>query len=89
MAIACLRLFTAPPLPPLPLFSVPFLRRRMAFFTSFWALREYFAIATSSGLDPLGNAARVTLFEIEAGAMAGRNPEATFGVRFAATWRQA
>src|ERR1700716_3193433 len=44
MAIACLRLFTVPPLPPLPLFSVPFLRRRMALFTSLPALRAYLAM---------------------------------------------
>src|SRR5215217_5768103 len=30
IAIACLRLFTLPPLPPRPLLSVPFLRRRIA-----------------------------------------------------------
>src|SRR5205823_3699803 len=41
MAIACLRLLTFPPLPPLPLFSVPFLRRLIALFTSLEALREY------------------------------------------------
>jgi len=67
MAIACFRLFTVPPLPPLPLFSVPFLRRRMALFTSFLALREYFAIATSSWL-PVGNAARLNLLRIRDGS---------------------
>src|ERR1700722_4517518 len=35
MAIACLRLFTVPPLPPLPLLSVPFLRRSIALLTLF------------------------------------------------------
>jgi hypothetical protein len=45
MAIACLRLFTVPPVPPLPRFSVPFLRRCRALFTSLDALREYLAIA--------------------------------------------
>src|SRR3954471_2490390 len=44
MAIACFRLFTFPPLPPLPLLSVPFLRLCMARFTSLPALREYFAM---------------------------------------------
>src|SRR5262245_66239648 len=44
MAIACLRLFTLPPLPPLPLFNVPFLRRCMTLFTSLPALREYLAM---------------------------------------------
>src|SRR5256885_13722948 len=39
MAIACLRLFT---LPPLPLFSVPFFLRRTALSTSLLALLEYF-----------------------------------------------
>jgi hypothetical protein len=38
MAIACLRLFTVPPRPPLPLLSVPRLRRLMALFTSLDAL---------------------------------------------------
>jgi hypothetical protein len=33
MAIACLRLLTAPPLPPLPRFSVPLLRRRIVLST--------------------------------------------------------
>jgi hypothetical protein len=42
MAIACLRLFTVPPRPPLPLFSVPRLRRRMALATRFDAARPYF-----------------------------------------------
>lgn len=37
IAMACLRLFTAPPLPPLPLLSVPRLRRRMALATVFEA----------------------------------------------------
>src|ERR1700756_3308769 len=41
MAIACLRLFTVPPLPPLPLLRVPFLRRRMALLTFLLELREY------------------------------------------------
>jgi hypothetical protein len=41
MAIACFRLVTFPPLPPLPLRSVPRLRRRMADSTSLLALRLY------------------------------------------------
>jgi len=41
MAIACLRLFTVPPLPPLPRLRVPRLRLSMADLTSFDALREY------------------------------------------------
>src|SRR5436190_9894293 len=41
MAIACLRLLTFPPLPPLPLFSVSFFRRLIALLTSLEALREY------------------------------------------------
>src|SRR5262249_32874788 len=48
MAMACLRLFTLPPLPPLPLFSVPVLRRCMALFTSLLALREYLAMSSST-----------------------------------------
>jgi hypothetical protein len=42
MAIACLRLFTLPPLPPRPLLSVPFLRRRIALATRFPADLPYF-----------------------------------------------
>src|ERR1700684_882935 len=41
MAIACLRLFTFPPLPPRPLFAVPFLKRRISLLTSLPELREY------------------------------------------------
>jgi hypothetical protein len=41
IAIACLRLFTLPPRPPLPLLSVPRLRRCIALFTSLEAEREY------------------------------------------------
>src|ERR1700709_2843949 len=43
MAMACLRLFTVPPLSPLLVLRVPFLRRCMALFTFFLALRECFA----------------------------------------------
>src|SRR3954466_13652193 len=42
MAIACLRLFTFPPLPPLPRFRVPFFLRFIARSTSLPALFEYF-----------------------------------------------
>jgi hypothetical protein len=38
IAIACLRLFTVPPLPPLPLLSLPFFFRFTARFTSVPAL---------------------------------------------------
>src|SRR6185437_3302122 len=48
MAIACLRLLTVPPRPPLPRFSLPFFFRRIAFSTSLPALREYFLAMTSS-----------------------------------------
>ena len=41
IAIACLRLFTLPPRPPLPLLSVPRLRRCIARLTSLEAEREY------------------------------------------------
>jgi hypothetical protein len=41
IAIACLRLFTAPPCPAFPRFSVPRLRRRIALSTLFPAAREY------------------------------------------------
>src|ERR1700747_343401 len=41
IAIACLRLLTFPPLPPRPLFAVPFLKRRISLFTSLPALLEY------------------------------------------------
>src|SRR5581483_7216736 len=40
--MACLRLLTLPPLPPLPRFSLPFFLRCMARFTSLPALLEYF-----------------------------------------------
>ena len=50
IAIACLRLFTFPPLPPLPLFAVPRLYRCISLSTSFEALRAYFlAISSSAG----------------------------------------
>jgi hypothetical protein len=42
IAIACLRLFTFPPLPPRPLLSVPFLRRRIALSTRLLAALPYF-----------------------------------------------
>src|SRR5262249_37865664 len=41
IAIACLRLFTLPPLPALPLLSVPRLYLRISRSTSFEALRAY------------------------------------------------
>ncbi len=41
MAIACLRLFTFPPLPPFPLFSVPFFCLLTALSTSLPLLLEY------------------------------------------------
>jgi hypothetical protein len=41
MAIACLRLFTLPPLPPFPDLSVPFFRRRMADSTRLLAAFPY------------------------------------------------
>ena len=42
MAMACFRLFTVPPLPPGPDFSVPFFRRRMALATVLLAPALYF-----------------------------------------------
>src|SRR5437763_1431099 len=50
IAIACLRLFTFPPLPPLPLFKVPRLSLRTSRSTSFEAPREYFLAITSASL---------------------------------------
>src|SRR5215212_2269307 len=44
IAIACLRLFTRPPLPPRPLFSVPFFLRRIALPTLLLADRPYFRL---------------------------------------------
>ena len=44
MAIACLRLFTVPPLPPGPDLSVPRFLRRMALATVFSAARPYFRV---------------------------------------------
>jgi hypothetical protein len=41
MAMACLRLFTVPPLPPFPLLSVPRLRLCMALSMSLEAAGEY------------------------------------------------
>ena len=41
IAIACLRLFTVPPLPPLPLLSVPFFLRRIALATVLFAAFPY------------------------------------------------
>jgi len=73
MAIACLRLFTVPPLPPLPLFQrALLLRRRMALFTSFLALREYFAIRDFPPGCPVGNAARLNLLPIRGGSTCSR-----------------
>jgi len=40
--MACLRLLTAPPLPPFPRLSVPVFRLRIAFSTVFEAPFEYF-----------------------------------------------
>ena len=42
IAIACLRLFTVPPLPPLPDLSVPFFFLCMALFTDLPAALPYF-----------------------------------------------
>ncbi|HVE34731.1 MAG TPA: hypothetical protein VNC18_14280 [Gemmatimonadaceae bacterium] len=42
IAIACLRLFTLPPFPPRPLFSVPRFRRRIALSTRLLAAFPYF-----------------------------------------------
>src|SRR5437660_952380 len=53
IAIACLRLFTLPPLPPLPLLSVPRLNLRISRSTSFDALGEYLlAISVPPCLGP-------------------------------------
>jgi hypothetical protein len=41
MAMACLRLFTFPPLPAFPERSVPFFLRRIALSTFFFALSPY------------------------------------------------
>src|ERR1700683_3262190 len=45
MAMACLRLFTVPPLPPFPLFKVPFFSRCIALFTLLPAAFPYRAIS--------------------------------------------
>jgi hypothetical protein len=62
IAIACLRLFTVPPLPPRPLLGVPFFRRRIALSTRFDAafpylrppdrLEELFRFAVAMGSHP-------------------------------------
>jgi hypothetical protein len=41
MAMACLRLVTLPPFPPLPERRVPFFRRRIALLTVFCAALPY------------------------------------------------
>jgi hypothetical protein len=51
IAMACLRLFTFPPFPARPLFSVPFLRRRMALATRLLAARPYFRLPAFFLLD--------------------------------------
>jgi hypothetical protein len=51
MAIACLRLFTFPPLPPFPLRSVPRLNLCISRSTSFDALGEYFLAMAKSSLN--------------------------------------
>jgi hypothetical protein len=48
MAIACLRLFTFPPLPPFPLFSVPFFCLLTALSTSLPLLLEYLRATPAS-----------------------------------------
>jgi hypothetical protein len=42
IAMACLRLLTFPPRPPLPVLALPFLYRRISLSTERPALREYF-----------------------------------------------
>jgi hypothetical protein len=49
MAIACDRLFTRPPLPPLPDFKVPRFLRLIALFTVLLAARPYLGIAPPIG----------------------------------------
>lgn len=46
--MACLRLFTRPPFPPLPERRVPLFLRRIALLTDFLDARPYLAISTSS-----------------------------------------
>ena len=48
MAIACFLLFTVPPLPPLPDFSVPRFRRRIALRTVLLAALPYLGMVVSS-----------------------------------------
>ena len=48
IAIACFRLLTFPPFPPLPRFSSPFFLRCIARFTSLPALFEYFLAKETS-----------------------------------------
>src|SRR6185312_2135169 len=60
MAIACFLLFTVPPLPPLPRFSLPFFLRCMARLTSLPALLEYFLAIRD--LLPASNEIRLTRF---------------------------
>src|SRR5437868_11894019 len=49
--MACLRLLTRPPLPPLPRFRLPFFLRWTARLTSLLALLEYFRAIGSSCCD--------------------------------------
>ena len=47
IAMACFRLLTRPPFPPLPERRVPFFLRRIALLTDLLAARSYLAISTS------------------------------------------
>jgi hypothetical protein len=69
MAIACLRLFTVPPFPPFPDFSVPFFLRRIADSTRLLAAFPYLRLP-----DDFYRAANVTLryYEMLNAAQAAR-----------------
>ena len=74
MAIACLRLFTRPPLPPRPLRSVPLLRRRIALSTRLLAARPYlrrpadfFLAAIASPGDGTGGRGAIAAPHVSAG----------------------
>src|SRR4029078_8640525 len=52
IAIACLPLFTVPPLPPFPLFSLPLFIRCIALFTVLLLLLPYRAMISSFARGP-------------------------------------
>src|SRR5262249_11293981 len=73
IAMACLRLFTRPPLPPLPDFNVPLFLRRIALATRLPAALPYLlrllrwgiVLSRNSDANPVG---RVVFWDLDVGA---------------------